>query len=386
MLTQYLAELVHAQLENRVPMDIPEGISIEELMNISGRNHMNYLILGGLLKTKNIPEDMLPVLRSRVMRSVMCTGNQVMEIKELEKRFEENGIKNQLMKGSRLKFIYPSPEMREMSDIDVLIGEEGMEACDKELKEMGYHLHQSIKHHDVYMKEPFMVLEAHRSMYDKTVDSGQFSYFSNFSRARLMEGKKFTYDFGPEDFYIYMMAHMAKHFYKMGCGIRNLVDIYVYHNKYSATWDEKYINEELEQCGLLPFTRHMEKLTQIWLGGEASTEFYDQLFQYMLDSGIYGKDENGIWNKFAEEKASGKKPTRFQLKLWYFFPPLHYMSEYYPWLEDHHYLLPVAWVIRAFGGVFRKKGTYKRKMINEIDSQSINVYQNIYQEMQLHFH
>lgn len=24
------------------------------------------------------------------------------------------------------------------------------------------------------------------------------------------------------------MAHMAKHFYKRGCGIRNLVDIYVF--------------------------------------------------------------------------------------------------------------------------------------------------------------
>ena len=26
----------------------------------------------------------------------------------------------------------------------------------------------------------------------------------------------------------------------------------------------------------------------------------------MLDSGIYGKDENGIWNKFSEFKMKGK--------------------------------------------------------------------------------
>ena len=35
--------------------------------------------------------------------------------------------------------------------------------------------------------------------------------------------KMYVYDFEAEDFYIYMMAHMAKHFYKRGCGIRNLV-------------------------------------------------------------------------------------------------------------------------------------------------------------------
>ena len=46
---------------------------------------------------------------------------------------------------------------------------------------MGYVLEQAIKHHDIYVKEPFMVVEAHRAMYDKTVDNNQYEYFSNFS-------------------------------------------------------------------------------------------------------------------------------------------------------------------------------------------------------------
>ena len=68
------------------------------------------------------------------------------------------------------------------------------------------------------MKEPFMVVEAHRAMYDKTVDNNQYEYFSNFSKAILKKGYKYTYDFNDEDFYIYMIAHMAKHFYVKGCG------------------------------------------------------------------------------------------------------------------------------------------------------------------------
>ena len=64
------------------------------------------------------------------------------------------------------------------------------------------------------------------------------------------------------------------------------------------------LKEELKKCGILEFTEHMEKLANIWLKGEKSSGFYEDLFQYMMDSGIYGKDENGIWNKFAEEKKT----------------------------------------------------------------------------------
>lgn len=74
-----------------------------------------------------------------------------------------------------------------------------------------------------------------------------------------------------------------------------------------------------------------------------------------------------------------------QLKKWYFFPPLSYMAEYYPWLERIPVLLPVAWGIRACRGVFMKKGTEKRKMLYNIEKEEIQTYKEIYEEMQLHF-
>ncbi len=385
MLAQYLAELVKAQLENRKPCNKPNDISVAELSDISLRNHMDYLLLGGLLKVENLSEEEKSTIRPRVVSSLMRTMAQVNEIKELERRFEEKNIKNQFMKGSRLKFMYPSPEMREMSDIDVLIDGDCMELAAQELTDRGYYLHQAIKHHDIYIKKPFMVMEAHRVMYDKTVDGGQYKYFSNFSKAILRENMFCSYDFSIEDFYVYMMAHMAKHFYKMGCGIRNLVDVYVYQEKYGAVMDKAYVKEELEKCGILEFTEHMEKLSSIWLKGEKSSMFYDDLFQYMMDSGIYGKDENGIWNKFSEEKMRDKDATPSQLKRWYYFPPIAYMSEYYPWLEEHPYLLPVAWGIRAWRGVFMKKGVHKREMLHDIGEDKVKTYQKIYQNMGLHF-
>ncbi|HKM35789.1 MAG TPA: nucleotidyltransferase family protein [Lachnospiraceae bacterium] len=382
---EYLGNLVLSQLEGKKPLDLPDGISMAELIDISGRNHMDYIVLGGLLKVDNITEADKQGLRAKVMGSVMCTMVQVTELKELERRFEAGQIKNQPMKGARMKFLYPSPEIREMSDIDVLVDNACMGDAANVLVDMGYKLQHSIKHHDIYVKPPYMVVEVHRALYDKTVDGGQYRYFTNFSKTFLREGYTCTYDFSTEDFYIYMLAHMAKHFYARGCGIRNLVDIYIYRQKFDSCMDRSYLKKELNECGILEFAEHMEKLADIWLNGGKSSCFYEDLFQYMQDSGIYGKDENGIWNKFAEKKMKNKEATVTRLKMWYYFPPVSYMSEYYTWLEDYPFCLPVAWAIRFFGGVFQKKGVHKREMLHEIDHDQISTYQSIYQKMGLHF-
>ena len=385
ILANYLAQLIKAQLNGEKPVSVPEEIQVEDLIHLSCKNHMEYLVMGALLKTDGISEEIQGILRSHVMRSIVRTTTQIMDLKEIIRRFEEKKIVNQPMKGAQMKFIYPSPEMREMSDIDILIRHDCMDRAAEELKDMGYVLEQAIEHHDIYVKEPFMVVEAHRAMYDKTVDNNQYEYFSNFSKAILKKGYKYTYDFNDEDFYIYMIAHMAKHFYVKGCGVRNLVDIYVYLKAKEDVLNHKYVEEELKKLGLSTFTKHMEKLAFAWLDQKPFTEFQQQVFDYMLDSGIYGKDENGIWNKFSEFKMKGKEVSKFRLKLWYFFPPIVYMAEYYPWIEGKPFLLPIAWGIRACRGIFMRKGTDKRKMIHEIEQEQVQVYKNIYQEMQLHF-
>lgn len=381
----YLANLVLSQLKGEKPLNIPENIDVNTLIDIANRNHMNYMILTALLKVDNFPKEYINAVRFKIQNCVLSTLAQVTELNKLVEALEKAGIKNQPMKGSCMKFMYPSPEMREMSDIDILIDSDKMDTAGKIMQEFGYTLSQSIKHHDIYYKKPFMVVEIHRSMYDKTVDGNQYDYFKSFEKAVLKEGKKYTYDFNREDFYVYMIAHMAKHFYVMGCGIRNLLDVYIYLEKYGKELDRTYLKKELKKCGIYDFAVNVEELAYIWLDGKQGNQFYEDLFQYMVDCGIYGKDENGIWHKFAEEKLEGKSVTRGKLKRWYYFPPLFYMSEYYPWLEKFPFLLPVAWGIRAFRGIFMKKGVQKREMLSVIDGEKAKTYQTIYSRMKLKF-
>ena len=381
----YLGQLVLSQLSRQCPPPIPEGLDLDHTILLSNANHMDYMILGGLLKAPNLPEQYQQLLSRYVFQSLQRTLVQVNELKDLIKTCEEKKIRNQPMKGSCLKFMYPSPEFREMSDIDILIDQDRMDEISQVLTSKGYTLQQSVRQHDVYLKPPYMVVEAHRTMYDKTIDKNQFQYFSSFTKTHLREGHSCTYDYTPEDFYVYMMAHMAKHFYARGCGIRNLVDVYVYLKNYRSSLNWDYVNKELETCGILDFTRHMEKMAMIWLDGQPGNSFYDNLFDYMLNSGIYGKDANGVWSRFADTKIQDRNISAGTLKRWYYFPPLAYMAELYPWVEDHNWLLPIAWCVRAIHGVFIKKDRYKQEMLNTIQDRDISVYREIYSKMGLHF-
>jgi hypothetical protein len=105
----------------------------------------------------------------------------------------------------------------------------------------------------------------------------------------------------------------------------------------------------------------------------------------MLDCGIYGKGENGVWGQLALQSKNKNMDYHTYAKRWYYFPPLSYMENYYPWLKKRSYLLTAAWVIRAVHGLFSKEGREKRKMLLNIKSEDICTLNDIYKGMQLHF-
>lgn len=377
---EYLGELVLSQFEKRKPAPVPEEVSLELLEDIARRGHMIYLILGALLKL-DIPEEYVNKFRGQVKQSMLRTLMQVCEAKNLQQKFEQAGIRNQVLKGTILKQLYPSPEMREMSDVDFMLYEDSFEMVEKLLVESGYGKIEEVKHHAVFSKKPYLILEAHWALYDKNVDKGQYQYYKDNFKAVLVPGKQYTYDFSKEDFYVYMIAHMAKHFYENGCGIRNIADIYVYLKTQGDVLDKNYIAGELKRLGLTNFEMHMSNLAKIWLGGEPTTEFYNQLFDYMIDCGIYGKGENGVWGQFVkdqEERGSS-------LRMWYYFPGIDYMKEHYPWLEKYSWLLPVAWIIRGINGMLNKGKREKKQQVFSMEQRQAETIQNIYRSLQLNF-
>lgn len=377
-----LSYLVNAALGKKEQYTLRTDIDV--LIRLAYTNQMQGILFTALVQ-EDIPEEKKEQLRSGLRQSLYRTMRQVFAGKEMERRFEEAGIVNQPMKGICMKQMYPSPNLRDMGDIDILVDQNSAAECRAVMESLGYTLVQDVKHHFVYRNEEGIVVEIHNALYDKTTDRTQYEYFLDLKNRNLKENCAYTYQFSVDDFYIYMIAHMARHFYKMGCGVRNLIDIKVYLDLYGSRMDMEYIREVLRKLGLYDFHEHMSTLAFIWLDHKESSELYDDLFDYMVFSGIYGKDENGIWNKYAFQKSGNTKDYSAKLKRWYLFPPYDYMVEYYPFLKKHPYVLPFMWVKRGFNGVFRHKGEKKVEMLKTIDDDSIMRITRIYQNMNLKF-
>lgn len=377
---QYTSELIKATFENRKPNPIPDGITLDELINVAIKGQLPYLLLNSLLKI-SAESGKADLMKSILVQSTMKTFVQVFAAKEITEAFEKNGIRHQMLKGTIMKNIYPSPEMREMSDIDLVVYDESLDRAAKILEEMGYTNHGLIKHHMIFTKGNQLMIEVHWCLFDANTDKKQHIYFRDNFNAVQKEGTEHTYDFSIEDFYIYMISHMAKHFFETGCGIRNLVDIYIFIGKYGNELDRDYLKKELTTCGIFDFEKNMRKLAFIWLDDEECEPFFENLFEYMVDSGIYGKAENGIWSQLAKETSEKNS----SVKLHYYFPSIKFMREKYPWLEKMPFLLPVSWIFRGVSGVTNKLARDHRNKFKNADKEEIEKMLDIYHRLNLNF-
>lgn len=377
---EYSRELIRATFEKRAPEPIPEGLSIDDLIDICNKGQIQYLFMNSLMKITE-DEDKRKLMSQALTYSTIKTFTQMMAARNITETLEKEGVRHQLLKGSVTKLLYPSPEMREMSDVDLVIYDESLDKTAKVLESMGFKNHGLIKHHMIFSKNPGLVVEAHWCLFDANAGHQQHVYFEDEIRAKLAEGKNYTYEFGHEDFYVYMVAHMAKHFFETGCGIRNLLDIYVYLNKYDETMDKAYLEGELKKCGIYDFEKSMRELAYIWMDGKECSEYFENLFAYMVDSGIYGKNENGVWSQLAKETAGGSK----NLKIHYYFPSYSFMKEKYPWLSKVPFLLPVAWVMRGVSGLSNKKSREHRDTLENAGKEEIEQMLEIYHKLNLNF-
>lgn len=383
-LASCLANMVHAQLDGEELKEIPKEITFEILMTIARKHQMTGIIGQSLFLSGILTSDQEEEIRLRCLKSWLKYASQQKELGLIQKVLSENKIKHLPLKGVYMRRYYSKPELREMGDLDICIWEKDLDKAREILEENGYKFMESVSNHDIYVKPPYVLLEVHKSLYKKELDKRQHDYFGSLDRAIPDEDNEYSHHQSIEDFYIYMISHMAGHFYKRGCGIRNLLDLYCFKKNYQGEMDQEYVKEALSHCGLTTFTEHVYKLMEIWLEGGTFTDFYADLFDYMLDCGVYGKDEFGIWNEYAnanKHDVNGK----VYMKVWYLFPPFHYMKRYYTCLVKFPFLLPFTWVVRILRGMFFKKRKIRRDYLQNMNEEDIDKMQRIYQKLKLDF-
>lgn len=363
---KYLIHLLSSVLHDIQPQNPQECLDWEKLYKLSAWHcvsNMVFYSINRLNGSQKPSREVMMKFQNDCKKAIAREATQHIALEQLLKTFEENSIPCIPLKGSLIKYLYPRPDMRLMADVDILIKEEQAEQVKKRMLTLGYTLEHQCGNHDVYYRKPFMNVEIHRRLIDE--DSPYSSYLDKiWDRAVLKSGCQYTYRLSHEDFYIYLLIHLTKHYAGGGTGIRSFMDLWVYNKRYKAEMNWNNIEAELEKVGLREFSQNVSGLGEAWFGRGQSNDLFEEMTEYIFSSGTYGTQKHSVVSFMAvrANKKSLSAKHIYWLKM--FFPPVEILKRSYPVLTTRPFLLPVCWVQRGIKCVLFKR----RHMLQRIRS------------------
>ena len=260
------------------------------------------------------------------------------------------------LKGIILKDYYPKFGMREMSDNDILCDDSHMADVRRIMENLGFQCTvYDERVDDTYTKSP-VAFEMHRFLFDERESESFYLYYKNIKEKLLQDDKdEYEFYFTPEDFYVYMVAHEYKHYISGGTGLRSLLDIYVYLNRWNGELDWQYITCELDKLGIKAYERKTRTLAKAVFSGVTLGEEDREELLYYVTSGTFGTIERRKTNQLAKNlSGDDSKQSKQQYIKNRLFLPMDVVKKEYPFFYHHKYLLPFLSVYRLFKATFIK--------------------------------
>ncbi len=338
-----------------------------DLLYSFSKSHSVDNIVGVALEKLNMmPAQYEQAYRKAYKISLAREATQELETQDIAEEFERRGIKYMLLKGSVMKHLYPSPELRSMCDVDILYDTAHLNELEEIMTERGYELKEVSGTGGVnisYIRKPFMNIEFHGVLMDTDIPLYNAYFGNNFEHTVPDEGCRVKYP--DEDFFVFMMAHLAKHYFHGGTGLRSLTDIWLFLRK-KTQLDMATVREKLKQIKLDEFTDIIIGLNGVIFDGKEPTAQQSDIINYIFHSGTYGTRQHS-------SADSIKKITKKQYVLRRLFPDRKFMSINYPSVKKCALLLPLFWLIRLISVAFKKgyKGS-DIDMVLSLDKSSLD--------------
>lgn len=326
---------------------LPEGFQLQDANDHINQHHIASLIYEGALLC-NIPQNDIRLLQlfQKYCKALQVSERQLRELERIYNAFEENGIDYMPLKGCKMKALYPKPELRNMGDADILIRTEQYDKIRSVMQSLQFTEGEETVHELVW-KSDALYLELHKHLIP-SYNRDFYGYFGEgWARAKLLRGTQYTMT--PEDEFIFLFTHFAKHYRDGGIGCRHVVDLWVFLRSHPEL-DLDYIQTELKKLQLLDFYRNIRRLISTWFEDQESDSRTDFLTEFIFASGSFGQIENRVLSRAVRD--ANHSVLGFSGKLLYLwqtaFPGIKILREKYTILKKHPYMLPLVWLIRPF--------------------------------------
>lgn len=372
--------LLRSALNNEA-LSLPEDFDLSAAGNILYEHQLVGLAVRGAARC-GVPRSHPEIRRLTALfcKDVSASRLQMQQLQTVFALFEEKGIEYLPVKGALIKGLYPQPELRAMGDADVLIREAQLEEAQKILSSLGMERIKSESDHEDVWSNTNLKIELHKYLIP-AYNKDYYAYYGDSWKLARKDAQGCAWHLAPEDHFIYLLVHFAKHYRNGSISGKNICDFWVFRKAY-PDMDESYICAELEKLQLLGFYRNILDLLEAWFQGAAPTEAVELITQTTLQGGDYSKEESIltaalIRNMKEDESFADSRRRWFWEKV---FPPLSVMVFPYPILKKYPVLLPFMWVRRCIELVFFQPKRLKSAIISskkmvQTDSDRVSAYE-----------
>lgn len=372
---QYIAyiDLLASVVNGEEPPKLPKNFNWDYFCGYAQRNSVANILAYSVDKVNVKPsETVANVLENDRRYHIIKETSQIVDIEKVIEQCEEAGIRNVLLKGYYMKQFYPRSDFRTMSDIDILADKKNFKKIEKIFTDLGFQKRDLINGTEIHFTKGLLYCEVHSDLNELL---GTY-YDDVWEKVVLRDGYSYSYRMKPEDFYIYMVYHTAKHFSLGGIGIRMVMDAYVCLNTFKDM-DFGYIACELKKLELAEFEKGFRELALNWFSNK-KTEIND-FGEFILYCSTFGKREVYFYQ-------DNKRTERFYW-LKQVFIPYDKLKAKYSYLEKMPFLLPFSWGQYWFTRVVLSrdlnfKEGFKDRRVN-LDSEDAEFVSNLMKELNI---
>lgn len=333
-----------------------------------------------------IPSELLQKWKLRNDQSTMQCLYQQAAQEEMADAFDEADVPVIFLKGAILREWYPAPELRSMSDIDVLIHEEDAEKARKIMQKLAYtSTDVESRNEDIYHRDSVVTVEIHRQLFWKK-DKWNAYFRGAWDRKKLcVINERNMYMLSTEDFYLHLLGHLVHHMENGGLGVKAFVDLDIFRKKNSADLRAEKMQKLLEQFGFVRLEESLERLFSVWNGERGVDEFAEEWTEFIIMSGVYGNTDNFIIRNPAlnSRSSAGGRMQKLGYVFRRLFPKYEEMCHMYPAVRKKWYMYPVYWGIRLVrNGLMRHRIIRKEvQKIRSLDREKIRKLNDLYEKI-----
>ena len=306
------------------------------------------LVCDGLQKTPDIwqqlPEDIKNRLFHAYMQAFYQEAQQEHTRQQLTQKLCEANVPHIFLKGAVLRYDYPEPALRTMSDLDVLVYARDFDKIAAMAKDLGGKMVEGDGNHRNYLFPGNVAVEFHPNLlhHASAIGTGINPGWQYAQKDCPTCAMALTED----GVYLNTICHIAEHFVNGGVGVRFVLDVWVSRHLRKTQPDSAFVEAELTRFGLLDFTEKIEQLAEVWFGDMPTTPLLEELGEYILTSGSYGSTDQAILNSLS--LSGGSRMSALWKKAFY---PKAELEDRFPWCKGKPLLLPAAWCCRAYTAI-----------------------------------